>query len=141
MTMNSGNKRGMSSEINVTPMIDVLLVLLIIFMLIVPLLPKGEAVTAPQPPDSDRARDNVVVLELTNGSGGETLYSINRHAVAQKDIQATVSGIFANRASRQMFVKADGRMAFNKVADAIDTIRSAGVQQVGLLTPAVEAGR
>jgi biopolymer transport protein ExbD len=139
--MNSGNKRGMSSEINVTPMIDVLLVLLIIFMLIVPLLPKGEAVTAPQPPDSDRARDNVVVLELTNGSGGETLYSINRHAVAQKDIQATVSGIFANRASRQMFVKADGRMAFNKVADAIDTIRSAGVQQVGLLTPAVEAGR
>ena len=141
MTMNSGNKRGMSSEINVTPMIDVLLVLLIIFMLIVPLLPKGEAVTAPQPPDSDRARDNVVVLELTNGSGGETLFSINRHAVAQKDIQATVSGIFANRASRQMFVKADGRMAFNKVADAIDTIRSAGVQQVGLLTPAVEAGR
>jgi len=141
MTMNSGNKRGMSSEINVTPMIDVLLVLLIIFMLIVPLLPKGEAVTAPQPPDSDRARDNVVVLELTNGSGGETLYGINRHAVAQKDIQATVSGIFANRASRQMFVKADGRMAFNKVADAIDTIRSAGVQQVGLLTPAVEAGR
>jgi biopolymer transport protein ExbD len=141
MTMNSGNKRGMSSEINVTPMIDVLLVLLIIFMLIVPLLPKGEAVTAPKPPDRDRAGDNVVVLELTNGSGGETLYSINRHAVAQKDIQATVSGIFANRASRQMFVKADGRMAFNKVADAIDTIRSAGVQQVGLLTPAVEAGR
>jgi len=141
MTMNSGNKRGMSSEINVTPMIDVLLVLLIIFMLIVPLLPKGEAVTAPQPPDRDRAGDNVVVLELTNGSGGETLFSINRHAVAQKDIQATVSGIFANRASRQMFVKADGRMAFNKVADAIDTIRSAGVQQVGLLTPAVEAGR
>lgn len=141
MTMNSGNKRGMSSEINVTPMIDVLLVLLIIFMLIVPLLPKGEAVTAPKPPDRDRAGDNVVVLELTNGSGGETLYGINRHAVAQKDIQATVSGIFANRASRQMFVKADGRMAFNKVADAIDTIRSAGVQQVGLLTPAVEAGR
>lgn len=141
MTMNSGNKRGMSSEINVTPMIDVLLVLLIIFMLIVPLLPKGEAVTAPKPPDRDRASDNVVVLELTNGSGGETLFSINQHAVAQKDIQATVSGIFANRASRQMFVKADGRMAFNKVADAIDTIRSAGVQQVGLLTPAVEAGR
>jgi biopolymer transport protein ExbD len=141
MTMNSGNKRGMSSEINVTPMIDVLLVLLIIFMLIVPLLPKGEAVTAPKPPDRDRAGDNVVVLELTNGSGGETLFSINQHAVAQKDIQATVSGIFANRASRQMFVKADGRMAFNKVADAIDTIRSAGVQQVGLLTPAVEAGR
>ena len=141
MTMNSGNKRGMSSEINVTPMIDVLLVLLIIFMLIVPLLPKGEAVTAPKPPDRDRAGDNVVVLELTNGSGGETLFSINRHAVAQKDIQATVSGIFANRASRQMFVKADGRMAFNKVADAIDTIRSTGVQQVGLLTPAVEAGR
>jgi biopolymer transport protein ExbD/biopolymer transport protein TolR len=110
-------------------------------MLIVPLLPKGEAVTAPKPPDRDRAGDNVVVLELTNGSGGETLFSINRHAVAQKDIQATVSGIFANRASRQMFVKADGRMAFNKVADAIDTIRSAGVQQVGLLTPAVEAGR
>jgi biopolymer transport protein ExbD/biopolymer transport protein TolR len=141
MTMNSGNSRGMSSEINVTPMIDVLLVLLIIFMLIVPLIPRGEAASAPQPPDRNRSHENAVVLELTSGSGGEAGYRINRQAVAREDLQAKVAEIFANRARREMFVKADGRLTFTEVAEAIDTVRSAGVDRVGLLTPAVEAGR
>ncbi|MFZ0304721.1 MAG: biopolymer transporter ExbD [Terracidiphilus sp.] len=141
MTMNSSDSRSISSEINVTPMIDVLLVLLIIFMLIVPLIPRGEAASAPQPARNDMPPTGAVVLELTDGPGGEAGYSINRHAVARQDLQAAVAGIFANRASREMFVKADGRLAFTKVAEAIDTLRSAGVERVGLLTPAVEAGR
>jgi biopolymer transport protein ExbD/biopolymer transport protein TolR len=141
MTMNSGDSRGMSSEINVTPMIDVLLVLLIIFMLIVPLIPRGEATSAPQSPDKDRSTGSAVVLELTDASGGETGYRINQQPVTREDLKAKVAGIFANRARREMFVKADGRMAFTKVAEAIDTVRSAGVERVGLLTPAVEAGR
>jgi len=130
----------MSSEINVTPMIDVLLVLLIIFMLIVPLIPKGEAASAPQPPRNDTPSE-AVVLELTDGTGGVMSYSINQHAVARENLQAKIAEIFANRARREMFVKADGQLAFTKVAEAIDTVRSAGVERVGLLTPAVEAGR
>lgn len=140
MTMNNGDSRSMSSEINVTPMIDVLLVLLIIFMLIVPLIPRGEAASAPQPARDDRPNE-AVVLELKDGTGGVTGYSINQHAVARENLQAEIAGIFANRARREMFVKADGRLAFTKVAEAIDTVRSAGVGRVGLLTPAVEAGR
>ncbi len=139
--MNSGDKRGMSSEINVTPMIDVLLVLLIIFMLIVPLIPRGEAASAPQPAKNDAAPAGAVVLELTGEPGGEAGFRINRQAVAREELQARVAEIFANRARREMFVKADGRLAFTKVAEAIDTVRSAGVERVGLLTPAVEAGR
>lgn len=141
MTMNNGDKRSMPSEINVTPMIDVLLVLLVIFMLIVPLIPRGESASAPQPARNDTHPAGAVVLELTSGAGGEAGYSINQQVVAREDIQAKVAEIFANRARREMFVKADGRLAFTKVAEAIDTVRSAGVERVGLLTPAVEAGR
>jgi len=140
MTTNNGNSRSLTSEINVTPMIDVLLVLLIIFMLIVPIVPRGEFASAPQPATGQSLSD-AVVLELTNGSGGELTYSINRHTVLRQDLRATVAEIFANRARPQMFVKADGQLAFTKVADAIDTIRSAGVGRVGLLTPAVEAAK
>ena len=140
MTMNNGDSRSMSSEINVTPMIDVLLVLLVIFMLIVPLIPRGEAASAPQPSRCDTP-SGAVVLELTGGTGGVTSYSINQHAVARENLEAKVAEIFANRARREMFVKADGRLAFTKVAEAIDTVRSAGVERVGLLTPAIEAGR
>lgn len=141
MTANSGNIRGMSSEINVTPMIDVLLVLLIIFMLIVPLVPRGESASAPKPAMNDKNPADAVVLELTGGSGGVVDYRINHQLVASEDVQQKVSEIFVNRARREMFVKADGRLAFTKVAEAVDTIRSAGVERVGLLTPAVEAGK
>jgi len=141
MTTNTGNSHGMSSEINVTPMIDVLLVLLIIFMLIVPLVPRGELASAPLPAKSDTPLAGSVVLELTGGLDGSVAYRINQQVVAREDLQARVAEIFANRAPREMFVKADGHMAFTEVADAVDRIRSAGVDRVGLLTPAVEAGR
>jgi biopolymer transport protein ExbD len=141
MTTNTGSSRSMSSEINVTPMIDVLLVLLIIFMLIVPLVPRGESASAPRPARNDTPATGSVVLELTGGAGGEVGYRINQQVVARDELQQRVAEIFANRARREMFVKADGRLAFTKVAEAVDTIRSAGVERVGLLTPALEAGR
>jgi len=141
MTVDTNIGRSLSSEINVTPMIDVLLVLLIIFMLIVPLIPKGESASVPQPARAGAPDPGSVVLEMTGAAGGETAYSLNQHPVSRQNLQAAVASIFANRAGREMFVKADGSLAFTKVADAIDTIRSAGVQRVGLLTPAVQAGR
>jgi biopolymer transport protein TolR len=141
VTMNCGDKRSVSSEINVTPMIDVLLVLLIIFMLIVPILPRGESAAVPKPAMNDKSVAEAVVLELASGVGGKAEYRINQHAVAREQLSTEVAGIFANRARREMFVKADGQLPFTEVAEAIDTVRSAGVERVGLLTPAVEAGR
>jgi biopolymer transport protein TolR len=135
MTMGKSTN-GMQSEINVTPMIDVLLVLLIIFMVIVPVISKGEQALAPKPAThSLTAPSDPVVLELTAGKGSEPDYRINSQAVAKLDLPARLSEIYAARAERVLFVKADDRLAFTQVAQAIDMGHAAGVEHVALITP------
>jgi biopolymer transport protein TolR len=113
MTMNSGNSRSMTSEINVTPMIDVLLVLLIIFMVIVPAIPKGENAQTPQPQKNDtRPNPDTVVLDILKGSGGDLTFSINEQLVAKKDLPSRLASIYANRAQRVLFLKGDDRLSF-----------------------------
>lgn len=141
MTMNNGNSGGMSSEINVTPMIDVLLVLLIIFMVIVPAMPRGEAALAPRPSRSDVQIADAVVLEVLNGSDGQAGFKINRQTVARQDLPARLAAIYAKRAQRVLFVKGDDQVSFNQVAEAIDIGHAAGVDRVGLMTPGVLAGQ
>ncbi len=141
MTMNNGNSRGMASEINVTPMIDVLLVLLIIFMVIVPAIPRGEAAKAPQSKQHGDAPAGTVVLEVLKLSNGETGYRINQTDVAKADLPSRLTGIYANRAERVLFVKGDDQLSFTQVAEAIDIGHAAGVDHVGLMTPRVLAGQ
>ena len=88
MTMNQGAPDEMSSEINVTPMIDVLLVLLIIFMLIVPTLSSGESVLTPKPAKGDRTADGTVVLEVLSGNGGQAGFRINQQNVSREELPA-----------------------------------------------------
>jgi biopolymer transport protein TolR len=140
MTMNHSTADEMSSEINVTPMIDVLLVLLIIFMLIVPATSAGEAALTPKPARNDADVSRTVVLEVLSGRGGEAGFRINQQDVAREDLPARLEAIYANRADRTLFVKADDELAFTQVANAIDIAHAAGVDRVGLLTPRVEAG-
>jgi len=140
MTMSNGNTGGMTSEINVTPMIDVLLVLLIIFMVIVPALPRGEAALVPHASSSDPHADSVV-LEVLRNSGGEIAFTINQQAVARQDLPARLAAIYANRARRVLFVKGDDSVSFAQVADAIDIGHAAGVDQIGLVTPKSMAGK
>lgn len=140
MTMNQGAPDEMSSEINVTPMIDVLLVLLIIFMLIVPTLSSGESVLTPKPAKGDRTADGTVVLEVLSGNGGQAGFRINQQNVSREELPARLAAIYANRADRVLFVKADDKLAFTQVATAIDVAHAAGVDRVGLLTPGIEAG-
>jgi len=99
MTMSNGNTGGMTSEINVTPMIDVLLVLLIIFMVIVPALPRGEAALVPHASSSDPHADSVV-LEVLRNSGGEIAFTINQQAVARQDLRMR-----SISAMRQVWIK------------------------------------
>jgi biopolymer transport protein ExbD len=142
MTMNNSKSGGMSSEINVTPLIDVLLVLLIIFMVIVPAVPKGESALAPQPPRSDaRSSQNAVVLEVVKGIDGQLGFRINQQDVARQDLLARLEGIYANRATRVLFVKGDDRLSFTQVAEVIDIGHAAGVDRVGLMTPKILAGQ
>jgi len=140
MISNDGKSGAMSSEINVTPMIDVLLVLLIIFMLIVPVMPRGESVLVPQPARDDGSRGDAIVLELLKGSSGSVGFRINQLEVSRADLPGRLAAIYANRAERVLFLKGDDRLAFNQVADVIDMAHAAGVDRIGLVTPKIEAG-
>jgi len=141
MTMSKGNTGSMTSEINVTPMIDVLLVLLIIFMVIVPALPKGEAVLAPTSAKNHTLDESAVVLEVFKGAAGDASFRINQQEVARQDLTARLTKIFANRAQRVIFVKGDDRLSFSEVAQVIDLGHSAGVDHIGLMTPKIMAGQ
>jgi biopolymer transport protein ExbD len=141
MTMSNGNSGGMSSEINVTPMIDVLLVLLIIFMVIVPALPRGEAALLPRNPSGHSRIADAVVLEVLKSGEGELSFRINQQVVARQDLPARLATIYANRAQRVLFVKGDDSLSFTQVAQAIDIGHAAGVDQIGLITPKGMAGK
>lgn len=138
MSMNDVAGRGMKNEINVTPLIDVLLVLLIIFMVIVPAIPKGESALVPKPSEH-RGDGDAVVLEVLKDTAGQVSFRINQQAVVRQDLAVRLAAIFANRAQRVLFVKGDDELKFTAIAEVIDISRAAGVDHIGLLTPKVAA--
>jgi biopolymer transport protein TolR len=140
MTADSG-KRGMSSDINVTPLIDVLLVLLIIFMVIVPVTPKGLGTLLPQPSRNDESIPDTIVLSVLHAANSQVTYKINQDDVAKSELQQRLTAIYANRADRVMFLKGDDEVPYAEVAEAIDLGHSAGVDHVALMTPKLEMGQ
>lgn len=141
MTVKSGNPREWTPTINVTPLIDVLLVLLIIFMVIVPALPKGESARIPMPAINSLSSGSPVVLEIFRGSDGAARFAINHQQVARQDLVERLAGIYVNRAERILFLKGDDQLSFTQVAEAIDIGHAAGADRIGLLTPNAQAGR
>jgi biopolymer transport protein ExbD/biopolymer transport protein TolR len=142
--MGGGGTGGAVSDINVTPLIDVLLVLLIIFMVIVPVTPKGLDTLIPQPPknhqDQPENDRTIVVSVLANGKG-EPSYMINQDAFPKSQIESKLAEIFATRQEKVMFVKGDASLDFVKVAEVIDMGHQAEVDNIGLITPRIEAGQ
>src|SRR5579862_2149070 len=140
MGMSVGGGGGPKSDINMTPMIDVLLVLIIIFMVITPLTPKGLEALVPQPlPPGQKAtlsdqRTVVIVIDKDH------TYKINDEASDEARLGPRLEEIFKTRAERVVFVKGDPDLDFQWVAKAIDIAHGAGIDKVGLMTAKVDAG-
>ena len=144
MAMTMGASGGSMSDINVTPMIDVLLVLLIIFMVIVPVTPKGLEALVPQPPKNPQQQQNnerTIVVQVLYRPGAAPTYKINETDVAKSELLARLTEIYANRAERVMFVRGDDNVDFRYIADVIDIGRAANVDHIGLMTPRIMAGQ
>ena len=144
MSFSTGGGGGLSSDINVTPMIDILLVLLIIFMAITPVSPKGLEALVPQPPKNNQPQkenDTAIVVSILHGAGGQPAYKINETDVQKSDLAGRLQTIFSTRATKVMFIKADKDLDFAPVANAIDIAKGAGVDHVGLITPKIAAGQ
>jgi biopolymer transport protein TolR len=144
MAMSTGGGSGAMGEINVTPMIDILLVLLIIFMVIVPVTPRGLEALVPQPPKNPLQQppnDRTIVVQVIYRAGQAPAYKINETDVNYSELQAKLTDIYANRAERVMFVRGDDDVSFEYIADVIDIAKAANVDHIGLMTPKIQEGQ
>ena len=135
-----GSNRGIVSEMNVVPLIDVLLVLLVIFM-IIPHQQTGLRAELPQPAPPNSAppqiEPDVIVIQVLDGGS----LKINQQPVAWDSLRSRLSEIFSRRADRTAFVSGDSGVEFQVVAKVIDVMDAAGISSVGLLTPQLQNGR
>jgi biopolymer transport protein ExbD len=140
MAMGGGGGRGeVTAEINVTPMADVMLVLLIIFMVITPMLQKGvssvELAKTKNPTDMTEAdkEDSVLVSIARDGK-----FYLNQDRVNIDDLAAKVTDLVSNRMDKIIFVKGDYRSKYGDIVQVVDNLRAAGVDKIGLLTEKID---
>jgi biopolymer transport protein ExbD len=126
------------TDINVTPMVDVMLVILIIFMVITPMLSKGVSVdmVRTKNPIAMQAADKTDAVIVAVTRDGKSYLGSNQ--VAAEDMAPKVKDLLANRIDHMVFLRADSRARYEKVVDVVDNLRAAGVDQLGLLTEQIQ---
>jgi biopolymer transport protein TolR len=142
-TNGSSRADGLSSDINITPLIDVLLVMLIIFMVIVPVVPRGLSSTIPSTAPAsvrDEASDRTILVQV-EANGLAARYVVDGAGLAREDISPRLAALLSKMAVRQVLVKADASLDFATVANVIDAGKAAGAESIGLVTPAMDGER
>jgi len=127
-----GAKGGIKSDINVTPLVDVMLVLLIIMMIVAPLLQKGAPVRLPSATnsaDKPETQDQTVVAVTSNGE-----YYVNGVPIPDTDLRRRVEEILEDKTEKIVLIKADEDASYGKVMEAMDELRAAGIEDMGLIT-------
>jgi biopolymer transport protein TolR len=141
MGMEVGSSSGAMSSPNIVPLIDILLVLIIIFMVITPLTPKGLDALVPQPDphqqQNQELENKTVVVQVLMGGK----LKINNEDTTWEQLEPRMEQIFKDRAEKVAFVKGDNDVQFMDVARAIDLMKQAGIDRVGLITAKLEAGQ
>jgi biopolymer transport protein TolR len=135
-----GDHKSIMAEMNVVPLIDILLVLLIVFMVIAPTMSNGLKAVIPQPAlssDHSFGPEYVVVVQVLSGGG----LKINQEDATWDELGPRLHAIFKDRAEKVAFVRGDDGVPFAQVARAIGVMRGSDIQQVGLLTGRVQASR
>jgi len=132
MAMNLGSSGGIKAEINVTPLVDVMLVLLIIMMIVAPLLQQGVPVNLPQASNSSEkpeTQDQTVVTI----DRGKNVY-LNAKEVPKGQLQSRVTEALADKSDKIVIIKADDETPYSAVMDTMDELRAAGIEDMGLIT-------
>ena len=131
MAMGGGNNRAAMADINVTPLVDVMLVLLVIFMVTAPMMQQGVQVNLPKADTKamDQAEETVIVTV-----DGQGRIFINKDQVPAGDLRSRLSELFATREKKEIFLKADAGVPYGEVVRTMADIKGAGIERLGMVT-------
>jgi biopolymer transport protein ExbD len=138
MAMNLGGSGGVKSDINVTPLVDVMLVLLIIMMIVAPLLQQGVTVTLPKATNTTEKPETQGQTVVAITSDGR--FYVNAVEVPKDRLQSRIAEIFETAETRVVIIKADVDVAYGEVMEAMDQLRASGIEDMGLITDPERGG-